>query len=123
MIGWDSRGFAQCQSQSLPRTTFRPTTAGATRHMKSFCATPVPLPPHAAWARSGGVYPSMWYKLPHIFVDGIPYWLSRFALGKEKAEQIDHATHPPNQGNDGNGISCPPNDGSGAPPSECNPCK
>ena len=39
------------------------------------------------------------------------------------AEEIDHATHPPNQGNDGKGNPCPPNDGSGAPPLKCNPCK
>lgn len=50
----------------------------------------------------------------HFLADG---W--QWLFGTE----FDHWTHPPNQGKDGNGNPCPPNDGSDAPPKKCNSCK
>ena len=50
----------------------------------------------------------------HIFVDWLPYQIDRLFTTTEEAGRIDHMTHPPNMGKDGNGYPCPDNNGSEA---------
>ena len=60
--------------------------------------------------------------LGHILYDVVPYKWNLHLKGPKKAEEIDHATHPPNQGRDSNGNPCPPNDGSDNSKPCRNPC-